>query len=262
MSGLANSTAEDTAATKDKDGSTTQSGEPNKPVEDRPHERYTEGDCVLISSDRVIFKIQGYHVQSASTVLRDAMTQDPEAPETYHIEFDDKDNETADIVTLFLDHMTGYLASSHGADVDKARKSLKFARKWDSPTFNQRVLSNLALRMYQDGKLAPDDIFLIGAEYDSSLLCAAAIRRGGMWSWSSPKEGSTAREWAGGNRIGRSSMIPTFWHCTDFLINQRYTWALNMATQKWQGTGFPTFPTDAEWAQVADKFEVLVTEST
>ncbi|EIW69215.1 hypothetical protein TREMEDRAFT_62945 [Tremella mesenterica DSM 1558] len=252
MSDLAESIATDAAATKEKDGSTTQSGEPDEPVEDRPHERYTEGDCVLISSDRVIFKIQIYHVQSASTVLREAMTQDPEAPETYHIEFDDKNNETADIVTLFLDHITGYLASSHGADVDKARKSLKFARKWDSPNFSQRVLSSLAIRMYHDGKIHPYDIFLIGAEFYSSLLCAAAIRRGGTWGWVSPEEGSIGQKWAGGDRTGRSSMIPTFWHCTDFLINPRYTWALIMATQKWQGTGSPTVPTDAEWAQMQE----------
>ncbi|EIW69216.1 hypothetical protein TREMEDRAFT_62946 [Tremella mesenterica DSM 1558] len=228
------------------------------PPQNKLHDRYINGNCSLISSDGYIFKLPEYHVQSASSaVLREAMVNDPDETDTFRIEFDDEDLENASIIEICLNYLTGGQEDSKNYDdIGTTHQCLKFARKWDCATIMQGILSDLALRIFYDRKLSRHIAFLIGAEFDSLRVCEAALRNARQRLW--VKSEDSTSKWPGGIRDGRSCMIPTFWDSEDFLINPRYSWAVIMATQKWQGTGAVEYPTDAEWIHIAKRFRELV----
>ncbi|GMK59878.1 hypothetical protein CspeluHIS016_0900950 [Cutaneotrichosporon spelunceum] len=202
---------------------------------------WTTGDFTLVSSDLVIFKIESYHILSASPVFGAASTA---RPGEQHIEFADPKLETAFVLRLFLSlattatlghSFTPSAALEHQDSNLTLLPLIAFLQKYDAMRVLRAALSCID-RLVSTGKMTAYAGLILGAAANDVPTCVAALStKDTRFPHPGPDD---AVHCAGPNR---STVNPRgFPYDVWRTLSPQYTWALTRGWIPGQTDGFPT----------------------
>ncbi|BEI90235.1 uncharacterized protein CcaverHIS019_0303050 [Cutaneotrichosporon cavernicola] len=195
------------------------------PIEDST---FYDGDFELISADNVRFRVQAYHLFSASTGLRAAAEWD-DSGRARHFNFDDNELEAALVIRAFLRVITtGTVATtpdgSGTPSVSALRRLILFLRKWDCPVALQLVLFKVK-ELLNQGISVPMYTFILGATADDIETCSLALKHVGQ-SWNGAGYTDVRNEGTpGASTIDPTHLPYTLWSW----VPSEYMWALSRA---------------------------------
>ncbi|CAK9783482.1 unnamed protein product [Cutaneotrichosporon oleaginosum] len=195
------------------------------PIEDAA---FCDGDFELTSADNVRFRVQTYHLFSASAGLRAEASWD-DGGRARHLHFDDNEIEAALVIRAFLRVITtGTVATtpdgSGTPSVSALRRLILFLRKWDCPVALQLVLFKVK-ELLSQGISVPMYTFILGATADDVETCALALKHHSQ-SWNGTAYADVRNE----GTHGASTLDPTHLPYTLWSwVPTEYMWALSRA---------------------------------
>ncbi|GMK58252.1 hypothetical protein CspeluHIS016_0502840 [Cutaneotrichosporon spelunceum] len=195
------------------------------PIEDSA---FYDGDFELISADNVRFRVQAYHLFSASSGLRAAVEWD-DSGRARQLHFDDTELEAALVIRAFLRVITtGTVATTPDGggtpSVSALRRLILFLRKWDCPVALQLVLFKVK-ELLSQGISVPMYTFILGATADDVETCALALKHVGQ-SWNGAGHTDERNEGTPGAATIDPTHLPyTLWSW----VPSEYMWALSRA---------------------------------
>ncbi|EIW69217.1 hypothetical protein TREMEDRAFT_62947 [Tremella mesenterica DSM 1558] len=214
------------------------------------HDKFTEGDCKVVSSDKIVFCVQRYYLQASSAILRTALELSRDDTEDIVFVMDDTEIEGSTIIERYFQSFLGISTSFTSSDHDKVHSCLRFARKWDCAPFSSQIFNSLKSSMVgpRPPHIDPQQIFFMGAELDDADLCAAAIR----CPWHQPLEPNAPEsDW----KADHFALFSTGWDYDVFMRYPKYSWALMAAVRTYQRSNYlDEHPKDKDWQMMAQQF--------
>ncbi|BEJ16899.1 hypothetical protein CspHIS471_0603000 [Cutaneotrichosporon sp. HIS471] len=219
----------------------------NADIESIDDETWTTGDFTLVSSDLVVFKIESYHLLSASPVFGAASTA---SPGEQRIEFADLELETAPVLRLFLSlattatfgpSFTPSAALEHEDPNLTLLPLIAFLQKYDAIRVLRAALSCID-RLVSTGKMTAYAGLILGMAADDVPTCTTALNtEDARFPFPTPDDPVYC---AGANRstVNPRGFPYNVWR----KLSPQYTWALTRGWIPGQTDGFP------------DRFERLI----
>ncbi|WWD16842.1 hypothetical protein CI109_101274 [Kwoniella shandongensis] len=144
-----------------------------------------QADFILISSDNIAFKVHKYHLLSESPVFRDMCSMVGSSFASPTLNLTDTTFETARVIRLFLDFLQKRSPPDPSREtVVTTRLLIQFVDKYDCQLVSH-AMKAYARRFFDLGTVGPDDLFILGSNFDDVEYCAEAIRRSGFIVFSS-----------------------------------------------------------------------------
>ncbi|EIW69218.1 hypothetical protein TREMEDRAFT_62948 [Tremella mesenterica DSM 1558] len=224
------------------------------------HERYNKGDCVLVSSDKIVFRVEKYHLQSASSVLRTSLASSDSKSNESVIQMKDPNIENSRVLERILQYLHGDPVHVSWQDFCLVfyGSCLSFICKWDCRNLLNHILSDLTvIASSPDYCYDPMDMFNIGANFNNVPLCTTVVRNHHFTfvvdeildSCSSP----------GFKRTEKGPLFSAYWEEEEFFRHPRYSWALMVATRDYESDmNAEDYPDAEAWGDIADNFEKII----
>lgn len=183
-----------------------------------------------------------------------AQAASPPSSDSAEITLLDDELEKADVLVILLDIWHGRpfpCPTNEGSNLLLLKRVIHLVNKYDCPAAAYTIRIALTAFLTKDG-VNPLKCFVLLSALDDIAGCAAAIRRTGMWKWTSDLDtGAPSSLWR--PLTGKSILNITAWDEQHFAaVPSRYILALLRATAG------QTTDRDANWNSIASEFTRLM----